>query len=373
MPKRKLQEPAYSASPLRTLSLDWLPAVERALLQGMLEGYTNWRTSRRHEQTSISASLSTISDFLLYARGIPGQLTPGDFERWATHLFAERKVAASTQRKYQADVRVFFDYVLGEPRFRNEVRRVLGADILQVSTPENSVIHRLQDERAKNNGRRAFSVDESEAYFGALDRDIEFAFRAGNGKTLRALQRDKAMFWATLKLGLRADEVVGLNLDSFEPNPSFPELGRYGFVRVFGKGRKWRTVTVLDIEVSVMLTWYVDSIRPQYLAKAVPGENALFLSEQGRRLGYSALYRQHRIRLDSARLPLTLSPHALRHTSVSDKDIAGLSLEANRINHGHEFQATTGGYMHHPDSYVKSEYSRIITASIQKRSDLNRK
>lgn len=373
MPKRKLQQPALSTFALRTPSLDGFPQVERELLQGMLEGYTNWRTSRRHGPSSISSSVGVISDFLLYAGGIPGQLTPGDFERWATHLFADRQVAASTQRKYQADVRVFFDYVLGEPRFRNEVRKLLGADIIQVSTPENSIIHRLQDERTRDNGRRSFTAEETDAYFDALDRNIEFAFRAGNGKTLRALQRDKAMFWATLKLGLRAAEVLGLNLDSFESNPSFPELGRYGVVRVFGKGSKWRTVTVLHVEVAEMLAWYVASIRPHYLSKAAPGETALFLSEQGKRLGYSAFYRQHHMHLDSAGLPLTLTPHCLRHTSVSDNDIAGLSLEANRLQHGHEFAATTGGYMHHPDSYVKSEFSRIIKASIQKKSDLDHK
>jgi site-specific recombinase XerD len=371
--RKLLESTPVPAAALYASALDWLPAPERALLERMLTGYTNWRVSRRHGPKSIYSSLNVICDFLHHAKGIPGQVAPSDFERWGTHLYAERQIAASTQRKYQTDVRCFFDYVQNEPRFRNEVRQHLGTDIVQVSTPENSILHRQQVERSANNGRRAFTEEELLAYFASLDRDIEFAYRNGNNKTLFALQRDKTMFWMAARLGLRLAEAVGLNVDAFEPNPEFPEMGRYGFVRVFGKGSKWRTVTVVDVSVAQLLEWYVTSVRPQYLSRAVPGDLALFFSEQGKRLSGSGFYRQHRVRLDRAQLALSLSPHALRHTAISHNDMLGMSLEANRQQAGHQFGATTQGYTHHPDHFIREEFSRTIRKSIQRKSETDRK
>lgn len=370
MAQQPLQNPA--AVPHLPVS-GWLPAHTQALLDDMLEGYTLWRMSRRHTLKAIQSDLNTVADFLRYANGIPGQLTPGDFERWAAHLWRDRQVAASTQRKYQAVVRVFFDYLMREPRYRNRVRQALGADIVQVCTPENCILHRAQVELSEAHGRRSFTSAEVETLFAALDREIEYAWAAENGKSLVALQRNKALIWVLYKLGLRADEALGLNTDSFEPNPAFPELGAYGFARVFGKGAKWRTVTVTDPTVAAMLQWYAESVRPRYLGKAAPGEKALFLSEQGRRLGYSGFHREYVRLLDCAGVDRQLTPHCLRHTSVSENDIEGLSLNANRLQHGHTFAATTQGYMHHPDAFVKEQFSRIIRKNLHKTAESDRK
>jgi site-specific recombinase XerD len=345
--------------------LDDFPEREQALLREQLEGYRAYRDSRRNTAVGSADALAVILDFLRHAGGIPGQVTPSDFERWSAHLFRERGIVASTKRKYQASVRVFFDYLLREPRYRNRIRQALGNDIIQVATPENCIPHRQQRELDKD--RRAFTQDEIEQLFGVIEQQIGFAYHAGS-KSLRAHQRDKAALWLIYKLGLRADELLSLNLGSFEPNPDFPEFGANGYARVLGKGHKWRTVTTLDVSVALILEWYVNQVRPLYLDKAAPGEQALFLSERGHRLSYAALYRQYRFYKDLCGLAIELVPHCLRHSSVSHNDTQGLSLEANRLQHGHTYSATTQTYMHHPDQFVSQEFSRIIQKNLRKES-----
>jgi site-specific recombinase XerD len=347
-------------------ALPGLSTEQQALLNDMLDGYRAHRGSKRDGADTIKTDEAVIADFLCHAGGIPGQVTPADFERWGDYLFRERKVAESTQRKYQTAVRLFFDYILNEPRYRNRTRHILGGDIVQVATPENMVTHRRDRELERKNMRRSFSEDELHRFFGGLDREIAFAW-AGRSKALVVLQRDKVLFSCLLEMGLRADEVLGLDIDSFQPNPDFPQFGRWGMAQVYGKGGKWRTVVVLDPVLAEALEWYVQVVRP-VLAKLAPaGERALFLSERGKRLRYSSFHRQFSRARDRAGLPRSLVPHCMRHTSISMDDIGGLSLDSNRRRHGHAFSSTTQGYMHHEDKYTRDDFSRMIRLKLRKK------
>lgn len=342
----------------------WLTAEQRVLLEELLKAYRAFRGSKRHKLRTIEADEATLLDFFTHARGIPGQAQPEHFERWANHLYLERKVAASTQRGYQNTVRLFFDYVLGQPRLRNAIRRAMGQEAVQVATPENCIVHRRERELEADSARRSFTDLECAAFFERIDLEIALAYTQCS-KALRSLQRDKALFSAVLELGLRASEATGLNIDSFEPNHDHPSMGAFGVARVYGKGSKWRRVPALKPALSRVLQWYVEHVRPSYLAGAVPGEKALFLSERGARLSYSAFYQQFTRIKELAGLPTELVPHCLRHTSVSNDDMGGLSLEANRLRHGHTYGSTLQGYMHHPDTYVREEFGRAIKKNLQ--------
>jgi site-specific recombinase XerD len=342
----------------------WLSAEQGEVLDGLFKAYRAHRGSVRHKLTTIAGDERVLLNFFSHAQGVVGQVQPHDFERWANHLYLERHVAAATQRGYQTAVRVFFDYVLREPRLRNLVRQQLGSEPEQVATPENSIVHRRERELERGNPRRSFTQDEAMAFLVEIDRSIVLAHNQ-HSKSLRAYQRDKAMFCVVLEMGLRADECLGLNDNSFEPNPLHPSMGAFGLARVFGKGSKWRQVPALKAEVSAVLQWYTEHIRPQYLAGARSGERALFLSERGTRLTYPSFHREFTRIRENAGLPRELVPHSLRHTSVSSDDIGGLSLEANRQRHGHVYGSTTQGYTHYPDAYVKGEFGRAINRNIQ--------
>ena len=341
-----------------------MTARERLLLAELLQGYRTHRGSLRHKPKTVRGDENTIKDFLEHAHGLPGQVQPHHFERWSDSLFTERGVAAATQRKYQGALRTFFGYLIDEPRFKLRVRQELHCEIVQVATPDNSMVHCRERELERNQPRRSFTKQETERLLHQFDIEIRLAFQQ-RSKALRTLQRDKAMFSVVLERGLRADEGLGLDTDSFEPFPGHPELGDFGMARVYGKGGVWRQVPALHPVVSKLLRWYIDEVRPTFLLKSQPGDKALFLSERGTRLRYSTFHRAFCKIRDAAGLPRELVPHCLRHTSVSKDGMEGLTAEGNRIRHGHVYQSTTQGYTHFPDDFVRDDFSRAVRRNME--------
>jgi site-specific recombinase XerD len=358
--QRQKQQVEHSSPELPS----WLSAVEKDLLGDMLESWRNSRFSRGNELSTVKGDQRVLLDFVDSTRTIPGQSQPEHFSAWSTHLGRVRRVGPGTQRKYQAAVRCFFDYLVRTPRLRNLVRSSLGLDIVQVSTPDNSVIHRRDREVDSPRPRTALTDDESAALFENLERQIAIAYRSGS-KSLHALQRDKVMFALVLDGGLRNMEITGVNLSWFKPNPKFEEFGKYGLVTVFGKGRKWRTLPLFDPCVAKALDWYVENVRPRFLANAAPDEDALFLSERGQRLSRKSYWQRFKKALDYAGLPHDIVPYTLRHTATSNEAMSGLSIEANRLRRGHKFTATTQGYTHLQDSFVEAEFERIIRRKLR--------
>lgn len=344
-----------------------LSAAQWQLLDDMIEGYANRCLSAGHRTGTTRRALSNIKDFLVHAAGMPGQVTPADFDRWSAHLRLERALKLPSVRQYQGNVRLFFDYLLQRSDFRNRVRQVLGADIEQVSVPDNSVPHRIERELTRGNPRRPFLEGELECFFTQLDADISRAWLK-RSKSLLTLQRNKALFGSVLGLGLRADEALGLNLTSLGPfpdlDPRFRVFGAFGMAHVFGKGSKHRPVLFTHEELAQVLQWYVEQVRPQLARNGAPDEPALFLSERGGRLSYNALYHQYSQARERAGLPPELVPHCLRHTSMTHNDLAGMPLDTNRERHGHVYASTSQCYIHHPPRHHIEHTTRIIDLNL---------
>lgn len=341
-----------------------LPERDQALLTEMLEGFQTRRLgARRYDRKSVARDLATIGDMLSFTDLPPWRWTEQHFESWCYHLGIEREVAHSTQRLYQSTIRTFLQYLIDNVKFRNEVRRAYGIDLVQICTPENCIPH--VTERELRTERRAMTHEEIETFFKALQTSITEAHRFAS-KNFRPLQRDKALFFTIYAAGLRVSEALGLTVESFQPNPMIPELGPFGFISVWGKGSRgsgprYRSVPVDHVGLPPMLTWYLDKVRPFFLANADANETALFLSERGRRLGVSTLEARFQAAIDAAGLDgRHLTPHCLRHSSVTHGSMASMSLEAMRRKHGHTFGATTQGYTHFPDEFVGDEVSRLI-------------
>ncbi|WP_162571062.1 MULTISPECIES: tyrosine-type recombinase/integrase [unclassified Variovorax] len=334
----------------------------------LLEAYRVHRGSLRHRERTVTLEEGIIFDFMRHAQCPPGHTQPHHFEQWGDSLFQQRGVSAGTQRRYQSSVRLFYDYVGREPRLRQRVRDVTGQELVQVATPENCIVHVRVRELEADSSRRSFTDDETQALIERMDLEIRLAHQQ-RSKALKALRRDKVVFCTVLELGLRAAEVLGLNIDSFERNPKHPKMGRFGLVRVYGKGGVWRSVPILNPDLSRLLQWYLDEVRPDFLGNAANGEKALFLSEQGKRLSYSALYRSFVRMRRLAGLSEELVMHCLRHTSVSNNTMLGLSSESVRLRHGHRHQATTQGYTHFPDKFVQKDFSKVIKRNLKERDD----
>lgn len=165
--------------------------------------------------------------------------------------------------------------------------------------------------------------------------------------------RDRAIFELAYAGGLRAEELV--NLDVADLDPDGEELrvtGKGGRTRVLPAGEPaWRTLQV-----------YLDRGRPALVARGARSEPALFLSKSGRRLSTSDIRRRLRRWARRAGLPADfpagLSPHALRHSFATHLLEGGADLRAIQELLGHATISTTQTYTRVERGRLRREYAR---------------
>ena len=160
-------------------------------------------------------------------------------------------------------------------------------------------------------------------------------------------QRDRAVLELLYATGLRASELVGLNLGSIRADHT---------LRVLGKGSKERIVPFGERARGALDSWL--PVRDRWLAGDSPRQRklqgparedavtALFLGEHGGRLTTDALRRILDRRLRESPLAKRVTPHALRHSFATHLLNSGADLRAIQELLGHESLATTQRYTH---------------------------
>jgi site-specific recombinase XerD len=171
--------------------------------------------------------------------------------------------------------------------------------------------------------------------------------------------RDRALFELAYASGLRAEELVSLELESIDFDSEI--------VRVEGKGGKTRLVPVGEHALGA-LARYLARARPELAAPADrgdrgdPGDRPLFLSKSGRRLSTSDVRRRLRTwaRLAAARAPALADahPHALRHSFATHLLEGGADLRAIQELLGHAAISTTQVYTRVESARLRSAYTR---------------
>jgi site-specific recombinase XerD len=159
--------------------------------------------------------------------------------------------------------------------------------------------------------------------------------------------RDRAIFEVAYAAGLRAEELVTLELDSVRHDSEQ--------LRVQGKGGKTRIVPVGEPALRA-LERYLMRARPA-LAGARP-ETALFLSKSGRRLSTSDIRRRLRTWTRHARMEGAPSPHALRHSYATHLLEGGADLRVIQELLGHATVSTTQVYTRVESARLRSVYAK---------------
>jgi integrase/recombinase XerC len=159
--------------------------------------------------------------------------------------------------------------------------------------------------------------------------------------------RDRALFELAYACGLRAEELVNLDVGSVDFDGEE--------VRVEGKGSKTRIVPAGETALRT-LSRYLERARPA-LAGA-DGEPALFLSKSGRRLSTSDIRRRLQVWIRHALIPGGASPHALRHSFATHLLDNGADLRAIQDMLGHASLSTTQIYTRVESARLKSAYAR---------------
>jgi site-specific recombinase XerD len=159
--------------------------------------------------------------------------------------------------------------------------------------------------------------------------------------------RDRALFELAYSCGLRAEEIVSLDLG----DPDFDSET----VRVTGKGRKTRVIPIGE-PAQRALRRYLESAR--HALGPAPDESGLFVSRRGRRLSPSDVRRRLEKWVRETAVAGRVSPHTLRHSFATHLLEGGADLRSIQELLGHSSLSTTQIYTRVEPSRLRREYAK---------------
>lgn len=278
---------------------------------------------------------------------------PEDADRYLTWLRSERGQAKKTVQAKPWALAGFFEFVIA--RYQGDIHALTGYALVQP-------IDEFNRPAKADFGmpRVAPAGDEVEKLFGQWRESLPQA-----RKYLPAA-RDylAASLWR--RAGLRIGETVMLDIRDWRP-----DLGQWGKLHVrFGKGSqgrgcKARLVPAIN-SVDALLSWWLTDVRHQFGDDYHDPDAALLPSERrDRQTGRCQRVGANALRTGLAEavhrwLPSwqdRLAPHGLRHFAASSLYLRGVDLKAIQDVLGHEWLATTSGYVHVSDEHIERSWA----------------
>jgi site-specific recombinase XerD len=290
------------------------PTAPEANWQGALDRFDQWQRMRGMGERTRRAYRVDLAQLGEWAggRGLnPHELGHRELRRFAAVL-GENGAARSTVARKLAAIRSFYRQLLE----RGEID-ANPADLVSSPKKDSYLPNVLKPEEV---------VELLERIPGSTPLDL----------------RDRSMFELAYAAGLRAEELVDLDVDSVDPDGEE--------VRVEGKGGKTRVIPAGE-HAWRTLERYTERARP---ALDTGSSRALFLSKSGRRLSTSDVRR--RLKLQGRRAGI--SPHTLRHSFATHLLEGGADLRAIQELLGHASIGTTQTYTRVESSRLKKAYSR---------------
>jgi site-specific recombinase XerD len=290
-----------------------------------------------------------------FARSLPGPLwaaTCADADRF---LSDQRKAghSVSTRAGKAGALAWFFDFVIS--RYQGDIHALTG---VVVDQPIDEFNH--QSGASLGKVRVPPSDAEVEELFNGWRRSVPDA--------RKYLPAARDYFAASLwrRLGLRINETVMLDLRDWRP-----DLGEFGKLHVRhgkgsrGRGPRARLVPAIN-GADVLLDWWLGEVRHQFGddwsdpdAPMLPSERHDPDLARCRRVGGNAL--RNGLAAATARwLPgwsQHLSPHVLRHYCASSLYGSGMDLKALQELLGHQWLATTSGYIHVRSDHIETAWT----------------
>lgn len=151
-------------------------------------------------------------------------------------------------------------------------------------------------------------------------------------------RRDRAVLELLYGAGLRAAELVGLDLDDLDLD------GR--LARVTGKGGRERVVPFGTMAERSVRAYLPDRAAWRSACRDLDAGEPLFLNQRGRRLSDRSIRRVLDAALRRVAASQHIHPHTLRHAFATHLLEAGLDLRAIQELLGHASLSTTQRYTH---------------------------
>jgi site-specific recombinase XerD len=292
------------------------------------EGFVNWDTamagydrdlrtrgSAERTRRAYAVDLAAFSTWATSLHLSPGDLRHRDLRRYAASLSSAGK-ASTTVARHLAAIRGLYDFLVRTEKVGSNPAEL-------VSSPK-------RPQKLPN----------------VLTGEQMRALLEGIPARTPLELRDRAMFELAYSCGLRCEEIVNLDIDSFD----FEE----DQLRVLGKGSKTRLLPVGEPARRALERYLQRGRRP---LAGDPREKALFLSKSGRRLSNSDVTRRLRIWVSNISSLGGVSPHSLRHSFATHLLEGGADLRTIQELLGHSSISTTQVYTRVDAARLRDTYS----------------
>jgi integrase/recombinase XerD len=269
-------------------------------------------------------------------------------EEFLDYLIVERGLAANTLEAYRRDLKQFFDFTekAGKKRLGSLTPELIEG--FMNSYPDykfTTLTRKLAALKSffrflvaygylqKNPAQLVSFPKTGRPLPKALSRqDVEKLISVIVGDS-PAVYRDRAIFELFYATGMRASELVGLNLEDVNLEVRF--------VKCLGKGSRERIIP-FGKPAAEALRKYLGAGRDYF--KPLKEEKALFLNHSGLRLSRQALWQIIKYYLKQAGIAKAASLHTLRHSFATHLLEAGADLRLVQEMLGHANIATTQIY-----------------------------
>jgi len=293
--------------------LDWID-IEKGLSHKSQENYS--RFLRRFFEWLKYSKLTNLK---------PHELTPEHIFKYKTYLSRNyttknsQPLKRNTQNYYLIAVRSLLTYFADK-------------DIISLP-PEKIKLAKQSNERKVN--------------FLSLEQ-IERLLNVINTKTITGL-RDRAILETLFSTGLRVAELCSLTRDQIKIDNNTKVLE----VSIIGKGGHPRTVFISPRAI----VWL-----KKYLITRQDKQKALFIGYKGQKPGNClttrSIERLVKKYVIMAGLPITTTPHTLRHSFATDLLIKGVDLRVVQEFLGHRNISTTQIYTHVTRPHLKEIHQK---------------
>lgn len=292
----------------------------------MLEEFLQYLTSeRRFSPLTVSNYRRDVERFTHWLEESGGPSDPraiaiDDLRAWIVHRSEQGLSAASINRELSS-LRSFFRYL----QRRELIRRTPAANLRALKTPQrlpsfvpSTRMQTLLEQTDRESGEESFDQ-----------------------------VRDALIVQLFYSCGLRLAELIAIDRDDF--------TGDFTGLKVRGKGDKERLVPILR-SVREKILHYLEKITRQRIC--ISQEKALFLTQEGRRISRSTVYRIVRRELRQSGVQGKTSPHVLRHTFATELLNNGADMREIQELMGHASLKATQVYTHNSIDRLQEVYSR---------------